>query len=61
MQVRTEEIALLEVQSQPLRNYLMQHVMPTLSQGLIECVRARPDDPIDFIAEYLFHHNNQIY
>lgn len=59
--VRREEIELLEVESQPLRNYLMQHVMPTLSQGLMECVRARPDDPIDFLAEFLFHHNTQIH
>ncbi len=60
VQVRREEVELLEVQSQPLRNYLMQHVLPTLSTGLIECVRARPEDPIDFLAEFLFRHNPQV-
>ena len=59
-QVKREELATLELQSQPLRGYLMQHVMPTLSTALMECVKARPDDPVDFLAEYLFHHNPQV-
>jgi len=41
---------LLEAQSTPLRNYLMQNVMPTMTLGLIECCRVRPDDPIDFLV-----------
>ncbi|MEQ2292502.1 hypothetical protein AMECASPLE_023733 [Ameca splendens] len=40
-----------------MRSYLMEHVMPTLSQGLIECCRAQPPDPLDFLAEYLFRDN----
>ncbi|KAL8611092.1 hypothetical protein ACOMHN_064382 [Nucella lapillus] len=59
-EVRKEEYELLEAQSIPLRNYLMQHVMPTLTQSLIDCCKARPDDPIDYIAEYLFQHNPQV-
>lgn len=34
----------------PLRNYLMQHVMPTLTEGLIEACKIKPDDPIDFLV-----------
>ena len=49
-EVRKEEYELLEAQSIPLRNYLMQHVMPTLTQSLIDCCKARPDDPIDYIV-----------
>ncbi|XP_051578141.1 adenylate kinase 7 [Myxocyprinus asiaticus] len=56
-EVRTQEHDLLESQSVPHRNYLMRAVMPTLTQGLIECCRIRPDDPIDFLAEYLFKNN----
>ncbi|KAL2098532.1 hypothetical protein ACEWY4_005012 [Coilia grayii] len=56
-EVRREEKELLEQQSVPLRGYLMQHVMPTLTQGLIECCSTRPDDPVDFLAEYLFKNN----
>ncbi|ELU08844.1 hypothetical protein CAPTEDRAFT_225393 [Capitella teleta] len=57
--VRREEYELLETQSIPLRNYLMKHVMPTLTQGLIDACKVRPDDPIDFLAEYLFQQNPQ--
>jgi len=59
-EVKRQEQELLENQSIPLRNYLMKHVMPTLAQGLIECCKTRPDDPVDFVAEYLFKNNPQI-
>jgi len=49
-EVKREEYELLEAQSIPLRNYLMQHVMPTLTQGLIECCKVRPDDAIDYLV-----------
>jgi len=48
--VKREEQQFLEAQSTPLRNYLMQNVMPTMSQGLIECCRVRPNDPVDFLV-----------
>ncbi|XP_049625880.1 adenylate kinase 7-like [Suncus etruscus] len=56
-EVKREERKLLEAQSLPLQNYLMTHVMPTLMQGLIECCKVRPEDPVDFLAEYLFKNN----
>lgn len=59
-EVKREEYELLEAQSIPLRNYLMKHVMPTLTQGLIDCCKSRPEDPIDYLAEFLFQHNPQI-
>lgn len=58
-EVKKQECEMLEVQSIPLRNYLMTHVMPTLTQGLIACCKVRPQDPIDFLAEYLFDQNPQ--
>ncbi|XP_046935863.1 adenylate kinase 7, partial [Lynx rufus] len=59
-EVKREERELLEAQSIPLRNYLMTHVMPTLMQGLNECCKVRPEDPVDFLAEYLFKNNPEI-
>merc|ERR1712019_37803 len=59
-EVKRQELDRLELQSVPLRNYLMKNVMPTLTQGLMECCKVRPDDPVDFLAEYLFEHNPQI-
>uniref|UniRef100_A0A8C4FGG7 Adenylate kinase 7b n=1 Tax=Dicentrarchus labrax TaxID=13489 RepID=A0A8C4FGG7_DICLA len=55
--VRRQEEELLEAQSVPLRSYLIEHVMPTLTQGLMECCTARPQDPVDFLAEYLLKKN----
>ncbi|KPP79424.1 hypothetical protein Z043_100999 [Scleropages formosus] len=49
-EVRQQEEELLEAQSVPLRNYLMKNVMPTLTQGLIQCCRLKPDDPVDFLV-----------
>nr|KAJ3421353.1 Adenylate kinase 7 [Polyrhizophydium stewartii] len=53
-EVRKQEQEVLEAQSVPLRNYLMRHVMPTLTAGLIEVAKTRPEDPIDYLAEFLF-------
>ncbi|NXQ18297.1 KAD7 kinase, partial [Peucedramus taeniatus] len=48
-EVKKQEQELLEAQSVPLRNYLMKNVMPTLMQGINECCRIRPDDPVNFL------------
>jgi adenylate kinase len=49
-QIKKEELEQLETQSIPLRNYLMTHVMPTLTKGLIECCKIKPEDPIDYLV-----------
>ena len=49
-QIKKEELEYLETQSVPLRNYLMTHVMPTLTKGLIECCKQKPEDPIDYLV-----------
>ncbi|XP_018411763.1 PREDICTED: adenylate kinase 7 isoform X2 [Nanorana parkeri] len=59
-EVKRQEQELLEAQSVPLRNYLMKNVMPTLIQGINDCVKVRPDDPIDYLAEYLFKNNPEV-
>lgn len=55
--LQKEEEKLLAAQSEPLRSYLMKYIFPTLSKGLIEVAKIKPDDPIDFLAEYLFKEN----
>ncbi|KAJ3078227.1 Adenylate kinase 7 [Rhizoclosmatium hyalinum] len=57
-EIRKQEQEVLEAQSVPLRNYLMKYVMPTLTSGLIEVCKVRPEDPIDYLAEFLFKHNS---
>ncbi|NWR01811.1 KAD7 kinase, partial [Paradoxornis webbianus] len=59
-EVKKQELELLEAQSFPLRNYLMKNVMPTLMQGINECCKIRPDDPVNFLAEYLFKNSPDI-
>jgi len=56
-EVQQQEQELLEVRSIPLRNYLMQNVIPTLTEGLIEVCKLKPEDPVDYLAEYLFQNN----
>ena len=58
--VQQQEDEAMEAASLPLRNFLMKHVMPTLTKGLMEVCQARPDDPLDYLAEYLFEKNPQL-
>ena len=32
----------------------MKNVIPSLTEGLIETCKVMPEDPIDYLAEYLF-------
>ena len=56
-EVEQQEQELLEVRSIPLCNYLMQNVVPTLTEGLLELCKLKPTDPVDYLAEYLFKNN----
>lgn len=48
-ELEMEEKALL-VMGMPLRHYLMKYIFPTLTRGLVEVARLRPNDPIDFLV-----------
>ncbi|CCI42146.1 unnamed protein product [Albugo candida] len=49
-----EEKELLEARAKPLREYLMDNVLPALTEGVLEIVKNQPADPIDYLAEFLF-------
>jgi adenylate kinase len=55
--VRESERLMLEARKAPLKAYLMQQVIPVLTKGLIEVCNKKPEDPVDFLAEWLFRHN----
>lgn len=38
-----------------LREYLMQYMVPNLTEGLIEVCKVLPDNPVDYLANYLEH------
>ncbi len=52
-EVKKQEFELLETQSVPMRHYLMKYVMPTVMQGLMDCCKVKPDDPVDFLVTLL--------
>ncbi|MCI4382988.1 hypothetical protein PGIGA_G00021220 [Pangasianodon gigas] len=58
--VKQQEEELLMREEESARQYLMYTVMPVLSQGLIELCRIRPNDAIDFLAEYLLNNNPEM-
>ncbi len=49
-EVMRTEATLLEARSAPLRKYLMDNVIPSLTQGLLEVAKAKPKDPVDFLV-----------
>jgi len=58
--LQEEEKQSLLLRSQPMRKYLMDNVLPTLTLGLQEVAKVRPGDPIDYLAEFLFNADPQL-
>lgn len=59
-EIAENEAQLLGARSVPLRQYLLNYVVPTVSDGLTEICRVMPEDPVDYLAEYLFAHAHDI-
>lgn len=53
-QIKEYERDILDAKSQPIRQYLMDNLVPILTDGLHEICKRSPADPVDFLAEYLF-------
>ena len=58
--IKEQERDLLDSKSQPIRAYLVDNVVPILSEGLIEVCKNQPDDPVDFLAEFLFRESKNV-
>lgn len=48
--IREEEEAALAASGEPMRNYLVTNIFPTLTNALLEVAKLRPADPIDFLV-----------
>ena len=59
-QIKEQERDLLDSRSQHIRQYLMDNVVPILTEGLIEVCKITPDDPVDHLAEYLFKRSLEV-
>merc|ERR1712136_135208 len=55
-----DDASLLETEALPLRQYLMINVVPRVSEGLSEVCKVMPEDPIEYLAEYLFAHSREV-
>jgi len=42
-----------EIEGLPLRDFLMKYAVPNLTEGLIEMCKVLPEDPVDYLANYL--------
>ena len=51
--IRQQERDLLDTRSQPIRQYLMDNVVPHLTKALIDLCKETPEDPLDFLADFL--------
>jgi adenylate kinase len=58
--IAESEAQLLANETEPLRQYLMANVVPTLTEGLMQVCQVTPDDPIEYLSEYLFRHAQDI-
>ena len=47
----------VSVNNLPTKAYLEQTITPTVMKALSEVCRARPDNPIEFVAYYILKHN----
>jgi len=54
------EAELLDERSKNLKLYLMENVIPILSQGILEVCQKCPEDPVDYLAEFLFERSMQV-
>lgn len=51
--VREHEQQLAELREKPLRPFLMDCAIPKLTEGLVELCRVSPENPLDFLADFL--------
>jgi len=57
-EIERQEQEMLQVKSEPLRKYLLDNVIPILTKGLIEVCQVQPEDPVDYLARWLFTHSS---
>jgi adenylate kinase len=58
--IKQQERDLLDTRSQPIRQYLMDNLVPFLTQGLIELCKKVPQDPVDNLADFLLAKADEI-
>merc|ERR1719215_1631052 len=54
--VGTHETEQSQLEALPLREYLMRYMVPNITEGLIEMCMVLPENPVDYLANYLEQH-----
>jgi adenylate kinase len=56
-QIKAELHLADKAQGIPLRKYLMDNIMPSLAEALIQVCKVMPEDPVDYVAELIYSHS----
>lgn len=43
----------------PIRSYLDQTVIPVLLEGMAEIAKVKPNNPVEYLANFLLRHSNE--
>jgi adenylate kinase len=54
--IEEHEAQRAQLEALPLREYLMKYMVPSLTEGLIEMCSVIPENPVDYLANYLEQH-----
>lgn len=49
----------IEKMSLPTRHYLLEYILPNITEGLVEVAKRRPENPVEFLAKFLLEQGNQ--
>lgn len=52
-EIKQQEQEILNQKSQALKQYITDNLLPVLTSGLIDICSSKPEDPLDYLADYL--------
>lgn len=52
-EVKQQEQEILNQKSQALKQYITDNLLPALTSGLIDICNSKPEEPLDYLADYL--------
>lgn len=58
-EIKKHELNILNQKSQALKQYITDNVLPALTMGLIKICNNKPDDPLNFLADFQIEHGSE--
>jgi adenylate kinase len=59
-QLKEKEKQIIEKKSEVIKQYLHENLVPILAKGIKEICEQTPEDPIDYLACYLFSNSSKV-